>query len=75
MINFPKEDIEKNQRERVFDPALAHLNTDDAYYEDVLLAVGACADSWNPEVRLVGNVKAGDITRAIATVLNIEKKK
>lgn len=40
-------------------------STDDAPPAQVLAEVRRCAISWEPEVRLVGNVRAGDIVRAI----------
>lgn len=44
------------------------LNTDDADYDTVLLMTRLCAASWEPKVRLLGNVRAGDIVRAIDEV-------
>lgn len=58
---------------RIFEPAYAECNTDDADYSTVLLALGACAESWEPNVRLIGNVRAGDIVRALSIVLHKEK--
>lgn len=55
--------------ERTFDPCYAHRNTDGAEPQDVLLALGACADCHEKQVRLVGSVRAGDIVDAVAAVL------
>jgi hypothetical protein len=38
---------------------------------ETLLEVARCADSWDPEACLLGNVKAGDIVAAI-TALDAE---
>lgn len=47
-------------------------STDGAAVEKVLAAVLVCAQSWVPEARIIGNVRAGDIARAIKTVLSAE---
>lgn len=39
--------------------------TDGAHWRDVLLTTRVSALSWQPQVRLLGNVRAGDIARAI----------
>lgn len=39
-------------------------NTDNAPPEDVLAMLRFCAASWQPEVRLLGNIRASDIVRA-----------
>lgn len=44
--------------------------TDDAPFGDVLLATGRCAASWQRDVRLLGNVRAGDMARACAEALD-----
>lgn len=46
----------------------AHVKTDGAVPSVVLAAVRACAASWVPDARLLGNVRAGDIVRAIAAL-------
>lgn len=40
------------------------MNTDDAPAVDVLKELMRCAFSWEPGVRLIGNVRAVDISRA-----------
>ena len=42
----------------------AFKDTDNAPSIDVLAAVRHCANSWDPEARLLGNVRACDIARA-----------
>lgn len=49
--------------------AAARGNVDDRDPRMVLLAVLGCADSWVPEARVIGNVRAGDISRAIRSTL------
>lgn len=44
------------------------MNTDDAAPLVVLAEVGICAGSWEPNVRLLGNVRAGDIVRAVNAI-------
>lgn len=41
------------------------INTDDAAPDVVLAEVLRCALGWVPEARIVGNVRAGDIVRAL----------
>lgn len=36
---------------------------------EVLSAVLECATAWVPEARIIGNVRAGDIARAVRSVL------
>lgn len=43
--------------------------TDGADMMTVLAEVARCASSWEPEVRLLGNVRAGDIVRAISAAM------
>ncbi|WP_199914869.1 hypothetical protein [Pseudovibrio sp. Alg231-02] len=43
--------------------------TDDADAATVLAMVRLCAAAWTPEARIVGNVRAGDIVRALDEVL------
>ena len=57
---------------KLFGPAFE--NTDDASPEKVMLAVLQCAACWEPEARLVGNVRACDIVRSILYYLEKEKK-
>ena len=45
------------------EPAL--MNTDDALPDIVLAAVRQCAAAWEPGVRVLGNVRAGDMVRAL----------
>jgi hypothetical protein len=45
-------------------------NTDDADWKTVLKVVQGCALSWVPEARIIGNVRAGDIVRSVATALS-----
>jgi hypothetical protein len=47
----------------------AYRNTDDAAYDLVLAAVRQCAASWQPEARVIGNVRAADIVRAVTEAL------
>ncbi|QRM36976.1 hypothetical protein F3X89_03895 [Rhizobium rhizogenes] len=49
--------------------AAAYCNVDDRDPRMVLLAVLGCADSWVPDARIIGNVRAGDISRAIRSAL------
>lgn len=44
-------------------------NTDGADPVVVLRVVRHCANLWEPEARLLGNVQAGDIVRAVDTLL------
>lgn len=50
-------------------------NTDDAAPHDVLAMVRFCAASWEPGVRLLGNVRACDIVRACDAALERLKDK
>ncbi|MEM8576116.1 MAG: hypothetical protein AAGF48_16020 [Pseudomonadota bacterium] len=43
---------------------MSDIQTDDAPAYDVLVAVALCAAAWEPEVRIIGNVRAGDILRS-----------
>ena len=47
----------------------ARMNTDDATPDLVLAALRQCAGSWQPGVRVVGNVRAIDIVRATTDAL------
>jgi len=44
------------------------MDTDDADPWTVLASVRACAISWQPDARIIGNVRAGDIARAIQAI-------
>jgi len=44
------------------------MDTDDADPWTVLAAVRACALSWQPDARIIGNVRAGDIAWAIQAI-------
>jgi hypothetical protein len=48
----------------------AFQNTDDADAVSVLAAVRHCANSWDGNARLVGNVRARDISRACTASIN-----
>ena len=37
----------------------------------VLSGLINCADGWEPDVRLLGNIRAGDIVRAVSEVLPV----
>lgn len=43
----------------------ANVQPDDAPYAVVLASLRVCASTWVPEARVLGNVRAGDIVRAI----------
>lgn len=45
-------------------------STDDAAPEVVLRELRDCAACWEPGARLLGNVRAGDIVRAIDSLLD-----
>lgn len=42
---------------------------DSGTVEEVLLEVLRCANAWVPEARIIGNVRAGDISRVVSEVL------
>lgn len=42
---------------------------DNGSTEEVLAAVLQCAEAWVPEARIMGNVRAGDIARAVRAML------
>lgn len=44
---------------------IPNRETDDAHPINVLAGVHLCATHWSPQARIVGNVRAGDIVRAI----------
>lgn len=47
----------------------AFQNTDDAEVIAILAAVRHCANSWDGSARLVGNVRARDISRACTAAI------
>jgi hypothetical protein len=47
----------------------AYRNTDGASADLVLAAIRQCAASWQPEARVIGNVRAMDIVRAVSDAL------
>ena len=50
--------------------ALKHRSeTDDADTVTVLRAITYCAGLWAPEARIIGNIRAGDIARAVNDAL------
>jgi len=49
-------------------------DTDDAPPDVVLAAVARCAAAWVPEARIIGNVRAGDILRAVTEVAAREQE-
>jgi hypothetical protein len=49
---------------------VAMTNTDDAAPAVVLTQLLICAESWVPEARIIGNIRAGDISRAVRAVLS-----
>jgi hypothetical protein len=59
------EDIEE-RREHIIETIVA---PDNGTVEEVLTAVLHCANAWVPEARIVGNVRAGDISRAVSAAL------
>lgn len=46
------------------------MNTDNAPSLNVLAAVRVCAAGWEPDVRIIGNVRAGDIVRSLDEVID-----
>lgn len=42
---------------------------DNGTVEEVLQAILLCANAWVPEARIIGNVRAGDIARAVSVTL------
>lgn len=45
--------------------------TDDADWKIVLIALWQCANAWEGDARLVGNVRARDIAKACEKALNV----
>lgn len=45
-----------------------HTVPDNGDYKTILASVRTCAEAWVPGMRLIGNVQAGDIVRAIDAV-------
>ena len=44
---------------------IINMNTDGASPRKVLLQLLICAEAWFPEERIIGNIRAGDIKRAV----------
>ena len=42
---------------------------DNGTVEEVFAAILQCANAWVPEARIIGNVRAGDIARAVSSAL------
>lgn len=49
-------------------------NTDNAPPAHVLEMLRFCASSWEPEVRLIGNIRAEDIVKACNSALDALQK-
>lgn len=47
-------------------------NTDDAPVDVVLRTTLECAEGWDPDARLLGNVRAGDMARALREALKLQ---
>jgi hypothetical protein len=54
--------------DRTYRVLAAVSSPDNGTVHEVLSAVLACANAWVPEARIIGNVRAGDIARAIAHI-------
>lgn len=46
---------------------------DNGSVQEVLSAALQCANAWVPEARILGNVRAGDLSRALSAALSIEQ--
>lgn len=46
---------------------------DDGTAQEVLSSALQCANAWVPEARILGNVRAGDLSRALSAALSIEQ--
>lgn len=57
----------EEQREHILETVVA---PDNGSVEEVFAAVLVCAKAWVPEARIMGNVRAGDIARAVQAVLS-----
>lgn len=64
IFNSLRED-EEDRREQTLATVAA---PDNGAPLEVLAAVHACAKAWVPEARIIGNVRAGDIARAIEAI-------
>jgi len=72
-ILVPADDLETV--EDVTERKLAAVTApDNGSTAEVLAAVLECARAWVPEARIMGNVRAGDIARAVADVLAVIPK-
>lgn len=47
--------------------------TDDAHPNIVWAEILRCAQAWEPEARIIGNVRACDIARAMRTAIEIDR--
>lgn len=69
-ILIPADDLEFLDAEEKTERKLAAVTApDNGTTAEVLTAVLECARAWVPEARIMGNVRAGDIARAVAAVL------
>ncbi len=50
-----------------------HQNTDGQSIDIIAQALKDCCDSWNPEARIVGNIRAEDIARLCKHVIRDQK--
>ena len=62
--------VTEEQREHILETVVA---PDNGTVPEVLAAVLQCARAWVPEARIVGNVRAGDIARAIEAALEASR--
>lgn len=67
-ILVPADDLETDEEQTEWKLAAVAV-PDNGSTEEVLAAVLECACAWVPEARIIGNVRAGDIARAVADVL------
>lgn len=70
-ILVPADDLEttEDQTERKLAAVTA---PDNGTAAEVLAAILECARAWVPEARIMGNVRAGDIARAVCAVLEVQ---
>jgi hypothetical protein len=61
----------EERRERILETIVA---PDNGTVKEVLTAVLHSANAWVPEARIVGNVRAGDISRAVSAALTDNKE-
>lgn len=83
LIDGPLPDIleaidfhEHNIGRRVYNGGVsypAEENTDGGDWQSVLAAIRSCSANWVGDARLLGNVRAEDITRAVTEVLDRDK--